>query len=465
MLLGPDYHNDNQDLKALYEIISPHLIKKERIEDLLLEQLSKQYVWAKLFPKDTYNDLKIRRLCSDLTKSGFLFLRLEYQDKAEMENTLTLMKILSERRLDKHYRGMLRSFDSLQGDLETKNADYYLTNYQFESLQYAHAERDSVPLEQMSHLEKADYNLEVFYWIQKLKHFCDYLSYQQFVSSKVSLQNTIDILDHIGQSPLLKHLLIQAYYRVALMMRDLESEVHFHSLRALLEKEHMHFSKKELKTLFIYLNNYCITTKINAGDSRFFKELFQNYRFMLEHELMVVNETIASQDFKNIITVGLRVGEYEWVEFFIQEYAKKLSEENQQIAMTYNLAKLYFHQKKYDQVIEHLREVAYNNNVEIPYSSHVYTLGSKQILLKTYYELDEILPLDSLIESFRTYIRRSRIISKETRMQYLSFLKYVKKLSRQDPKDKEKVSKLKKEIIESSGIAQKGWLLEKIASI
>lgn len=382
-----------------------------------------------------------------------------------MENTLSLMKIMSERRLDKHYRGMLRSFESLNSNLTTKNADYYLLNYQFESLQYAHAERDSVPLEQMSHLEKADYNLEVFYWIQKLRHFCDYLSYQQFVSSKVSLQNTVDILAHIGQSSLLEHLLIQAYYNVALMLTDLESEVHFHTLRALLEKEHAHFSQKELKTLFIYLNNYCITAKINAGDSRFFKELFQNYRFMLEHELMVVNETIASQDFKNIITVGLRIGEYQWVESFIQEYAKKLSEENQQIAMTYNLAKLYFHQKKYDQVIEQLREVAYNNNVEIPYSSHVYTLGSKQILLKTYYELDEILPLDSLIESFRTYIRRSKIISKETRMQYLSFLKYVKKLSRQDPKDKEKINKLKKEIVESSGIAQKGWLLEKIKAV
>ena len=61
--------------------------------------------------------------------------------------------------------------------------------------------------------------------------------------------------------------------------------------------------------------------------------------------------------YKNITTVGLQVKEYGWVENFIQKYTSYLPKDNRENALTYNLAKVYFSQKKYNQVIEQLREV------------------------------------------------------------------------------------------------------------
>ena len=72
-------------------------------------------------------------------------------------------------------------------------------------------------------------------------------------------------------------------------------------------------------------------------------------------------------------------------------------------------------------MIEQLQEVEYKN--------HVYALGGKLTLLKTYYELKEYIALDSLTDSFRIYIRRNKIISREVKQQYLNVLRFVKKLS------------------------------------
>ena len=130
---------------------------------------------------------------------------------------------------------------------------------------------------------------------------------------------------------------------------------------------------------------------------------------------------------------------------------------NQENALTYNLAKVYFAQKKYVKVIEQLREVAY--------STHIYALGGKQILLKTYYETDEFLPLDSLIHSFRAYLRRNRVISKDVREQYLNFLRFLKRLSYIDPYKKDKLEKIRSDIQECSAVAQKSWLLEKVSEV
>ena len=144
------------------------------------------------------------------------------------------------------------------------------------------------------------------------------------------------------------------------------------------------------------------------------------------------------------------VKEYQWVENFIQIHTKSLPKEKRDNALTYNLAKVYFSQKKYNQVIEQLREVEYKN--------HVYALGGKLILLKTYYELQEYIALDSLIDSFRIYIRRNKIISREVKQQYLNMLRFVKKLSSTIPGDKKALEKIRAQIDKCKALAGKKWL-------
>ena len=121
------------------------------------------------------------------------------------------------------------------------------------------------------------------------------------------------------------------------------------------------------------------------------------------------------------------------------------------------MAKVYFYQNQYNDVIELLREVEYK--------SHVYALGGKLLLLKTYYELKEYSPLDSLTDSFRIYIRRNKIISKEVKQQYLNLLRFVKKLSSTIAGDKKAVEKIRTQIAKCKALAGKKWILEKVEEL
>jgi len=128
-----------------------------------------------------------------------------------------------------------------------------------------------------------------------------------------------------------------------------------------------------------------------------------------------------------------------------------------QNAYTFNLAKLYFYQKKYDQVLPLLQ------NVE--YTDIFYQLDSKTTLIKVYYELGSYLPLMSLKESFAIMLRRKKLISEQNRINYMNFIRFTMKLFRADVKDQIKLNSLKKAIADSTNVADKGWLLEKVTEL
>ena len=156
--------------------------------------------------------------------------------------------------------------------------------------------------------------------------------------------------------------------------------------------------------------------------------------------------------------MALRLGNYDWADRFITEYSEFLPPENRENAVTFNRATLYFYQKKFREVIEMLREVEYEELT--------YNLNSKNMLLLTYYELDEIDPLYSLMESFRTYLNRHKDIARKRRQSYLALIKFTKKLSRIIPGDKKEVQKVQKEMDEHpTEIASEKWLREKLTEL
>ena len=122
--------------------------------------------------------------------------------------------------------------------------------------------------------------------------------------------------------------------------------------------------------------------------------------------------------------------------------------------MSFNLANLYFYKNEYDQVITLLQEVEYDDPS--------YNLNSKAMLIATYYELDEIEPLLSLLSSFSTYLRRSNEITASRKEHYLNLIRFVRALTRLDGKPPEEALKLKKEVESTDGVVSKQWLLQKL---
>ena len=121
------------------------------------------------------------------------------------------------------------------------------------------------------------------------------------------------------------------------------------------------------------------------------------------------------------------------------------------------MAQLYFYQKKHEKVIAQLQEVEYEDVS--------YNLGSKAMLLATYYETNEMDALYFLFESFRAYLNRHKDIPPQRRENYGNLIKFTKRLTKIMPGDQKAIDKLKTEVSSTKNIASASWLRNKIAEL
>jgi len=451
--LQSPFFNENVDMLKLFKILLP-TIKDTQSK---AKRLGKTEVWVKLFSKQTpYNDLKMRRLNSELNRLAQLFLAYQaYQNDPLVEQSY-MVKSLNNPKLQKHFDGAIRQARAMEAKLGLKNDNYHFIEFQIQYSRLLFQEKTRKLVDGFEHLEKADYHLDCYYYSKKLKHYCDAIGYKSFLSQQPNINIDFKLVDFLNNSTYKEEPIIKAFLITFKMLTDEHAEPYFAELKEFVINAKSYFSKKDLTTLFVHLQHYCIYEQINKGNTQYFHELFDIQKFLLLEELIIDDGVLDPQYYKNITTVGVYVKEFEWVEQFIQRYTEMLPAQNQENALNYNLAKLYLHQHKYDAVIDQLREVEFKN--------YVYALGGKMMLVKTYLELDEDLALDNLIDSFRIYIRRNKLISNTLKTQYLNDLRFIKKLSTLAPYDKDGLVKLEAQIQKCKAMVDKKWILEKIAA-
>lgn len=90
--------------------------------------------------------------------------------------------------------------------------------------------------------------------------------------------------------------------------------------------------------------NYTIQ-KHNSGKLAYLQESLDLYRAALDKEVIYVNGELTPWTFKNIVTAGLRLKEFEWTANFINEYSVKINKIYRQNAINYNIATLNFYKK------------------------------------------------------------------------------------------------------------------------
>jgi hypothetical protein len=266
-----------------------------------------------------------------------------------------------------------------------------------------------------------------------------------------------EVLEHLKNTNYRHIPALHIQYKVVQSLIEPAQEEHFKELKTLLAAHYTLFPRQQARNLYAFAINYCIR-KINGGNLGYVPELLATYRQMLNAGLMFDEENMLSQfDYKNIVSVGLRADEMNWTEKFITDYKNSIPKASRQNAYTFNLAKLYFAKRKFDNVLPLLQDVVY--------SDIFYQLDSKTTLMKTYYELGEYLPMMGLKESFRILLRRKKLISAQNRVNYTNFMRFTMQLFRIDVKDTKKLQELNKSITSSTNVADKGWLLEKLAEL
>ncbi|MEO6039193.1 MAG: hypothetical protein ABIQ93_12340 [Saprospiraceae bacterium] len=436
------YFNDREEIIQLFDWLYAALRKEEP----RLGALTKEKVWKALYPKQALDDAQLRRLASDLTQLVLQFLVQENWRQDPLSEALEMQKILEKPELKKHLAGVERRLQKLLEEDPAGSTTAYLSQFKMHRNAFYRASN-------VDDLGPADFYLECFYITQKLRFYVALLLYRGSRATEQEMKMIPGFWEYILDERFAKIPLIQVYLNVIACFNEPDEEQHFQDLMQNLDRFASALNKKDLRENYHVAQNYC-ALKINQGKKEYYRAVFDIFKKIIEQDMLLDDGLLSEGMYKNIITSSLGVGEYDWAEQFIQGYSSFLPAPIRDNARSFNLAYLYFHLKKYEEVINLLQ------NVE--YSDVIYALGAKSILLRTYYESDETVALDSLIDSFRIYLRRNKIISKNQKREYNSFLNIVKKLTSIPLGDQTAIAKLRQRVTETSSTMPKKWLLEKM---
>lgn len=445
--LQSPYFNEKEDLLLFFNALNTVSYSSSK-------QVIRLDIWKKVHGRIAYDEQKYRRLASDLTQLIYRFIAIEWQEKQPFMAQIALMKEMNSVLMHKHFNTALRDVRKQLNKEGGQNANSFYSTYVTEFENHLHEETLSPKKITLESLKKADKNLDFFYITTKLKHYCDCLNYKNILSIDGGLELLPGMLTYIKEQNLLEIPVVNIYYQIYCTLEKPDEEKHFYDLLDLLDKNHTFFSRTELRTMYVYATNYCIT-KINEGYPKFRRELYDLYFVLLGREIIFNNAgELNERHYKNIVALGISFKEHTVVEEFIKDYSMRLPKSKRENAMAFNLANVYFSKKDYDKAMEQLRYVSTK-------SDFFYTLGIKSLMLKIYFEIDDFSLFNSFWDSFNIYLRRHQLLSKSLKRQYLGFLKYIKKIYFASNYKKNELKTILEEMT-SKGVYDQSWLVEKI---
>lgn len=414
--------------------------------DFSNKTIDKAIVYAQLYPGTAFDIKKISYLMNYLLKLAEQFLAVtHYLAESRLSQCHTLEEMIN-RKLDKHYNYLLKK-SKLELKLEEKeDVDSFYHDYLLSDIAVRHFYNQRVRRFDPN-LQHASDKLDAFYFLQKLKYSCEMLNRQTIVSAHYQLSFIEEVKNYLLNQKSISPL-ISAYLYIMLTLSDPEEESHFLNLMELIKESGVQFAEQPRREVYLYALNYC-ARKIRKGQQDYRRRMLELYREGISNKALYDGEYLSHWTFNNVVKLALPLEQYDWIESFIQNYSESLAPQFRADAQHFNLAELYYHKGQLDEVLGHLNQLQFTD-------IH-YHLGSRVILLKTYYETDDQEPLLSLLASFSVYLRRNQKISLPLKKTYLNYCNLLHQILRNNPKKREGVLK---EIETTEPLAERAWLMK-----
>lgn len=447
--LESPYFNVNTSILALFEQFETALLSNSK------QDLAKEEVWQHIYPNDNFDYDKLRKLQHKLMELAYDFLAQQIYDSNIALKTQNLLQNLSDKQMDEFMPMTINSGLTVLNKQQNRHGNFFYEVFSIEKYKYILANLESERVKKSS-LEKLNFkdideNLNVFYISEKLRLVCLLMSWSKMIKVETKLPLVNEIIELVESHELLHFPAISIYYQIYKTYLEPDKLDHFYTLKKLISDHLYLFPPNDAKDILNAAINYTIR-KHNTGHLSFYQENLDVYKTGLESGTLLTNNSISPWTFKNMITLALRLGQLDWVDRFINEYGANINEGYRENAVNYNKATLHFYRKNYNVAIPLLQKVQFD---EVNYG-----LDAKALLLACYYEMDEIDPLYSHIDSFKAFVQRNKSITPDRKKSYLELIKYTKILT-STTLDKKKIDRLKMEISNSQAMSKK-WLLEKV---
>lgn len=435
--LRSPFFNQRQDLIDLFEQLAA---SSEAQKEDLRRHLSP--------PTAPLDDQKLRLLMSYLHSLLEQYIAIKEMTADKLNAQLHLATGYRKRRMNEAFERTRKNLEKNLDAQPLRNLTYHDYRYQLQweahQLNYVQNPTDISRLHDLSGMA------DVVYLAQKLRLICLLAAHQTVYQSGATSSPDEETIIRAERPEFATLPVVAIWLHCYRMLRHPAEETHFQQFKAVLLDQSGCFSEEEMHGLYLLAINYCVR-RLNAGGDRFFREAFDLYKEGLGKGYLFDDGMLSRFTYHNVVAIGLRLGELEWVRFFIGEYKNRLEKSYRESAFSYNLARLEYESGRHDHVLELLQKANYRDPL--------LNLAAKVLLLKTYYDLGEHDLLQSHLDAMRNYIHRKRVIGYH-RTNYLNIIRFTEKIMRRNPLDKAATEALRRAVEQEEVLPEKLFFLK-----
>lgn len=408
-----------------------------------------------VFGKKKFAPLPLNNVLSDLYKLLERFLRIEAMEQADDLKHAAEVKGILNISAPSVTKAFLRKKEKQDRQDAFGKYQLYKLSDQFHFQQSRKNNNDDLIASQKS--------FTTHFLQQQLRTWCELLNRSNILSLEFDKNELLKFKIVLNQfeDDLQKNPSIYLYYAIFQWLNNPVDDDWYIDFPEKLIAHLDQLSENNAKEICAYVQNYCVK-RINEGKENFLRELFNLFRLMIAKNLITDNNTLSQWTYKNIVTTGLRLKEFEETEQFIHEWYIKLPEAVRDNAYQYNLAVLHYESKQYKRAMQLLNKVHFTDPN--------YYLDAKCILLKIYFEQEAFEAIHTLKDTVKIYLLREKLLSKNQKQLYKNLFNYTLKLYRlkyesgylPDEKLQAALQKLTNEIQQNELVANKAWLVREM---
>jgi hypothetical protein len=444
------------------KIISFYCHLKKYYPKFKSSNLNREIVYRIIFPGEKYNDSKFRSIKHELTKVVELYLSFIDFASNRTQTKIHLMQQLKKRRQYKLYEYNIILTEDLINKEHMRDEGYYYQKYIITNLKRLYLEnKENLGKSTSTYKMISDEinNITVHFLIIMLQQLS--LSYNLKTHLNISLN--VEFYEYIynffkeykeifNSNPVLNIL-----NKFLMLHKSNIDIIQIRNLKTLIDKNENLFQKLDFQYLYIDLLSFCII-QYSKGETNIKDTLIELLKTCAQKEVFVQDGFIHPHNYKNIVSLALRLKDTKLAEEFINNYKDKLTPENRDNAYLYNYASFYYITKKYNKALEILSKVG---SMDFYYTTEINNLE-----LRIYYEMNKLESALSLIDSYKHFFSTNKLIPKEYKQKYKNFLKYYEDLVKIKMGNSKKLPGiLIKKINDTKEMEFKAWILNKMREL
>ena len=437
-------HNKHESVTKLFIYLSSRY-------SLSFKTVNKKRVFQHLFPNQEYNENQLNHIISYSYKMLLEFLgyiRLVQEQKKIKESQFEELKT---RRLPKIAQQVLQQSKKQLKAQSLRNATYHLHTFELEAAQMqlkTLSDRNAA-----NNLPNIFKHLSDFFVITTLRYACIAISHTQVHKTAYDIPFLTAILEKITQDIEQNSPVVQIYYRAYMALKHANEQAHFVELKNIFFTSAQCLDIQEQRDILLMAINYCIR-RLNVGQLlQTAAETLELYTYGLDKKILLEQGLLSKYAFNNIVSLGLKLKRFDWVQHFIKEYGQYLNSKFQTSHVHYNTAKWHFAQQQYEEVLTLL--------IQMEYDDILMNVDAKVMLVKIYYLNDAFDALNSLLNSFTVFLQRKSMLSYH-KANYRNFIQLIKRLLHIAPYDANAKKELKATIETTQPLSEQNWLLEQL---